>query len=95
MADITVRRNHGMELDEAKDKAHDVLDDIKDDIEYIDSIDWNADGSEADVSGKGFSGTFSVDENAVVVDIKLKFLAKPFKGKIQQQVEKHVDRHFG
>lgn len=95
MADITVRRDHGMELDEAKEKVHSIVSDLKNDIDYIDKVEWNADQTAADVRGKGFSGNFRVDPDEIIVDIKLKLLAKPFKGKIAEKIESRMDGYFG
>ncbi len=95
MADITVRKSHGMEFDEAKEKVHEVVSDLQKDIEYIDKVNWNADGTAADVKGKGFSGRFQVDPTDVTVDINLKLFAKPFKSKIAQQVDSRMERYFG
>ncbi len=95
MADITVRRTHGMELDEAKGKVRDIVSDLEKDADYIDKVKWNSDGTAADVKGKGFKGNFRVDDQEVVVDIDLKLLAKPFKGKIKEKVASRMDNYFG
>lgn len=95
MADITVRKSHGMDYDEAKDKVHQIVTDLHNDTDYVDKVNWNADGSSADVKGKGFKGSFSVDSNDVVVEISLKLFAKPFKSKIADQVESRMSKYFG
>jgi putative polyhydroxyalkanoate system protein len=95
MADISVRRSHGMDYDQAKEKVNQIVSDLQNDIEYIDKVTWNNEGNAADVKGKGFSGDFRVDEDDIMVEIDLKFFAKPFKGKIEQQVKKRMDSYFG
>jgi putative polyhydroxyalkanoate system protein len=97
MADLDLRREHGLSLDEAKSKVEDILDELKSgsDLINIDEIDWNADRTQAEVSGKGFSGTLKVNETAVDLSVGLSFIAKPFKGKIEKKVEQQLDKHFG
>jgi putative polyhydroxyalkanoate system protein len=95
MADISVRRNHGMEFDQAKGKVQEIVSDLQNDIDYIDKVSWNADGTAADIKGKGFSGDVRVTESDVVMEIKLKLFAKPFKGKIEEKIEKRMDSYFG
>jgi putative polyhydroxyalkanoate system protein len=94
MGDITVRKKHGLEFDEAKSKVKDIVSDLQQDIEYIDKVNWNSDQTAADVKGKGFSGNFSVDQSDIIVDIDLKFFAKPFKGKIEEKISQRMDEYF-
>lgn len=95
MADISVRRKHGMEYEEAKGKVHQIVEDLQSSMDFVDKVSWNGAGDAADVKGKGFSGNFRVDDDEVVIEIDLKLLAKPFKGKIQDKVEQRMDRYFG
>lgn len=95
MADIELSRTHGLELEDAKHKVETVLEDWKNDSKYIDTIDWNSDGTGATVSGKGFSGELTVDERQVEMSVNLKLFVKPFKSKIKQKVEGILDDHFG
>ena len=94
MADISVSREHGLDLDDAKEKVRDIVEDLKSDIDQVDDITWKGD-SAADIGGKGFNGEISVDGRAVTLDINLKLFAKPFKGKIQEKIESRMDSYFG
>lgn len=95
MADISVRREHGLEPTQAKEKVRDIVTDLQNDIKYIDTVDWKDDGSAADIKGKGFRGEFRVDAEAVQVDIDLKLMAKPFKGTIAEKIESRMGEYFG
>jgi len=95
MADISVKKEHGMDFEDAKTKVYEVVSGLQKDMDYVDSVDWNADQTAADVKGKGFKGKFAVDPQNVSVDIDLKFFAKPLKGKIADKIERHLDRYFG
>jgi putative polyhydroxyalkanoate system protein len=95
MSDISVKRSHGMEFDQAKDKVHEIVSDLQNDIEYIDKVSWNGDGTAADIKGKGFSGDVRVNDSDVIMEIKLKLFAKPFKGTIEEKITKRMDSYFG
>lgn len=95
MSDISVQKEHGMEFEDAKAKVHEVVTGLQQEMDYVDTVDWNSDQTSAKVKGKGFKGQFAVDPKLVTVDIDLKFFAKPLKGKIASKVEGHLDRHFG
>lgn len=96
MADISVRRTHGMDRDEATEKVESIVNDVKDEFSSIvDEVDWSDDKSKADVSGKGFSGQFAVTDSDVTVDIDLKLFARPFKGKVEKRINSRMDEYFG
>lgn len=96
MADISVRRTHGMELDDAKQKVESIVDEVQDEFSsLVNKIDWSNDKSHAEVTGKGFSGQFEVDEDEVSVDINLKMFARPFKGKVKSRIDSRMDEYFG
>lgn len=96
MADISKSHKHGLSLDEAKAKTEQIVTDVKSEFpSLVDSIDWNSDKTSAKVKGKAFEGDFRVDESAVSIDINLKMLAKPFKGKIEEKISSRISRYFG
>lgn len=96
MADISVRRPHGMSEDEAKNKVEQVVADVQEEFSsLVDEIDWNADKTRADVKGKGFKGQFQVTDSDVAIDIDLKFFARPFKGKVEAKINSRMDEYFG
>ncbi len=96
MADISVRRSHGMSEDEAKQKVEQVVADVKEEFaSLVDDIKWNNDKSEAKVKGKGFKGHFEVDDSDVKIDIDLSLFARPFKGKVESRIESRMDEYFG
>lgn len=96
MADISVRRTHGMSEDEAKQEVEKIVDDVRDEFSsLVNDIDWSEDKSRANVKGKGFSGEFRVDESDVAIDIDLKLFARPFKGKVESRINDRMDEYFG
>ncbi|MGM0557346.1 MAG: polyhydroxyalkanoic acid system family protein [Myxococcota bacterium] len=94
MADVQIKREHGLDHSEAKDRIKAIVDDLEQNLDLLDTVDWTSD-SYAKISGKGFKGHFEVDEDNVNVEIDLKFFAKPFKGKVQEKIASRMDKHFG
>lgn len=90
MADINIRKSHGLDKDAAKAKVHQIVDEL----EYVDKATWNGAGTKADVKGKGFKGDIEVTDTDLVVNIKLGLLAKALKGKIEEQINKRIDGYF-
>lgn len=96
MADISVRRTHGMSLEEAKGKVENIVDDVEEEFSsLVNDINWNDDKTRAKVKGKGFSGQFQVTDDDVSIDIDLKLFARPFKGKVESRINSRMDEYFG
>ncbi|PYQ26592.1 MAG: hypothetical protein DMF56_23560 [Acidobacteria bacterium] len=86
-----------------KTKAHQVVDrkaqqllgqfgDKADDVEH----DWRGDTLYFKGKARGMSvgGTLEVTDAAVVIDVKLPLLAKPFESRIRQTVERELESLF-
>lgn len=96
MSDINVKHPHGMSFDDAKVKVSDIVSGVQSEFpQLVQSIDWNADKTNAKVKGKGFDGVFGVDDKEVAIDIDLKFFTKPFKGKIEEKIKGQIAKYFG
>ena len=95
MADISVRKAHGMSLEDAQEKVDQIVTDIQSEFSsLVSSIDWNADKTAAKVTGKGFTGDFLVNDSEVGIDIKLSMFAKPLKSRVQEKIEQRVQQYF-
>lgn len=95
MADISVRRIHGLSLEEAQGKIDQVVEDIQNEFSsLVSSIDWNDEKTEAKVKGKGFKGDFVVNEAEVGIDIDLSMFARPLKSRVQQKIEERMEQYF-
>lgn len=95
MADISVCRAHGMSKEEAKKKVENVVNDVEEEFSsLVDKVAWNEDKTRADVKGKGFKGQFEVNDKEVAIDIDLKLFARPFKGKVEKQINARMDQYF-
>ena len=95
MADISVRRVHGLSLEDAQAKIDQVVEDVQREFSsLVSSIDWNDEKTQAKVSGKGFSGDFRVDSDEVGIDITLSMFARPLKSRVQQKIEERIAQYF-
>ncbi|MFA5624391.1 MAG: polyhydroxyalkanoic acid system family protein [Bradymonadales bacterium] len=91
MAKIEKTIKHNLDLDSAKTKAADLISALE--TKYpsiINDVNWSDDKSSASVKGKMFSGDFNVDENELAIKIELGFLASPFKGRIETELEEQL-----
>jgi putative polyhydroxyalkanoate system protein len=87
MATIDVTRNHTLGKDEAKKRANQVLDRLKDG--YGIKGTWAGDKFDITAPAKG---TFTVSESSVRVEIDLPLMMRPLKGKIEEKVHQELDR---
>lgn len=94
MSDVKVIREHGLDLKSAQEKVKNIVSDLEETLDPLDDVDW-VDDSRAEISGKGFSGHFSVDDTDITVELDLKFFARPFKGKIKEKLEERIEKQFG
>lgn len=91
MATINREIKHSLGLDGAKSVVNGLVAKIESKYgSFINDIKWNDDKTAADVKGKGFSGNFSMSADTVKINIELGFLTSPFKGKIEEEIDKHT-----
>lgn len=96
MADISLSKKHGLELEDAQAKVGDIITAIEDEFgNLVSDIKWNSDKTVADLKGKGFTGTFKVDEEKVGIDVNLKLFAKPLRGRVESKIKEKMDEFFG
>lgn len=96
MASLKMVRKHGAEdLDGAKVKVRHVLREMKPTLDkYVDRVDWNGDETQARVKGKHVSGTFTVDTENLVVDLKLSWAAGLVKSTIAARIDEALQQHL-
>lgn len=91
MADVEVRKAHGVSLDEAKKVAEQIADQLR--SQY--KLDGTWSGNTLKFAGSAVkAGTLEVDSSEVRVSITLGMLAKAFKGKIQSEIERNLNQLF-
>ncbi|MCO5144506.1 MAG: polyhydroxyalkanoic acid system family protein [Oligoflexia bacterium] len=60
------------------------------------NIDWDTKSCTGEIEGSNFSGNICVNEKSgkslVEIEIDLPLLLSPFKGKVKEELEKHLER---
>lgn len=88
MADIHIERQHNLQAATLKDRLAEMEGKLQE--RYGVTLVWR--GDTADVKGTGVSGTISILPHAVQVALKLGFLVKPFASKIQETMERQLEK---
>lgn len=96
MATIDIRRPHSVGKDSAKKKAEELAKSLEEKIGI--RWHWAGDAIKFDApsgAAKGATGTVSVDDAAVRVEVDLPFLLRAVKGTIESKVNKKLDDLLG
>ncbi len=96
MSDISLRHNHSLGIEKAKELTQKITTDVKEKYpDLIKTVEWSADGTVANLKGTGFSGVFKVEAEAMAIDIDLNFATRMFKGKIEEKIKGQISKYFG
>lgn len=96
MASIDIRHPHGTTREDAAGRTRALLDSFQERKgEFFKDVSWDADGYRAQLKGTGFKGTFEVTDDAIVVAIELGFLARAFKGQVEEILTRKLHKEFG
>ena len=87
MADISIKRSHAVGRDEARRRVAALEHKLRDKLGV--ELTWL--GHVATFKGRGVSGTLTVENDSVSVDVKLGLLVKPLAGKIRDGVERGLN----
>lgn len=90
MSDIHARKEHTMSLEEAKQTAQKLADQLQKEFQ----LDSQWQGNTLNFTRSGVKGKLDVTDKDVTVDISLGFMLKAFKGKIQTEIDKNIDKMF-
>jgi putative polyhydroxyalkanoate system protein len=87
MATFRVEHRHALPAEEAVRRVKEVLEQrVGGRAEVV----W--DGHNASFSGSGFSGSATIDEGFVSVDVDLSFLLRPMRGTIETKLTEALQR---
>lgn len=87
---MRIRRSHNLGLDEARNRADRIADDLKE--QY--SVRSNWEGDALHVEGNGISGQLLVDEQHIELQVKLGFALKLMEGPIRSVIERTIDEEL-
>lgn len=95
MATIDIRHPHGTDPDDAAKRTRSLVEEFAAKRpELVKELTWSRGGQRADMTGKGFKGSFEVDAREVVIAIDLALLARPLKGRIESTLNEKLSQEF-
>lgn len=93
MATIEIRKSHHTTRADAQTRVVEMVDALRAERpNLVHSVRRTADGAEA--KGRGWKGAFRVDEAQVHVSVDLSLLARPLKGRVEQELQTRLGREF-
>ena len=90
MSDVHARKEHNLSLDEAKQTAQKLAEQLEKEFQLQST--WQ--GNTLNFTRSGVKGKLDVTDKDVSIDISLGFMLKAFKGKIQSEIDKNLDKMF-
>ena len=90
MADITIIQDHSLSMEQARDAAQKVADQMVADYEMV--AEWS--GDVLSFKRSGVTGTLALGENQAQLEIALGFMLKGFASKIEEKVSKNMRKVF-
>lgn len=87
MATIDITRNHTLGKEEARRRANDVLEKMKNSIGVKGS--WNGDTFHIEAPAKG---TFKITDTSVHIEIDLPLMLRPLRSTIESKIHNELDR---
>ncbi len=90
MSDVHARKEHNLSLEEAKQTAQKLAEQLEKEFQLQST--WQ--GNTLNFTRSGVKGKLDVTDKDVSIDISLGFMLKAFKGKIQSEIDKNLDKMF-
>lgn len=87
---MRIHRSHNLGLEEARNRASRIADDLK--AQYSVRSTWQGDALH--VQGNGISGQLLVDEHNIELHVKLGFALKLMEGPIRSVIERTIDEEL-
>lgn len=90
MADISIKQEHQLSLQQAKEAAQKVADKMASDFEM--TTQWDDDI--LSFKRSGVAGTLALREQEAQIDITLDFMFKVFAGTLEEKVARNMKKFF-
>ena len=93
MATIDISRPHQLPTDAAVERVRKLVDEFQErNKELVKTVSWDGNGRAATAKGQGFTARFAVGDDKVTVSVDLGLMLRPFKGKVEKQLGRKLDR---
>lgn len=90
MSDISMKRKHGLDEDEVRERIAKVADKVSDRV----GGSWDWQGDEAVCEARGVKARVCYDEKEVSMHVSLPMLLRPMRGKLEAKIAEYFDRYF-
>lgn len=90
MAKITMRREHGLEEAEVRERIEKLANKVADRL----GGGWHWQGDQAVCEARGATAKVGYDDRAISIDVKLPAMLRPFRGKLEAKIEEYYERYF-
>lgn len=93
MSHLVMHRKHSMSTDELKEGLQKIADHLSENFGM--KYEWKGDDIHFNKSGaQGGKGVLKVSDASLDLDLKLGLLARPFKSKIESELNRFLDEHL-
>lgn len=91
MSEFRLSKTHTMSREALRETARTLADRLK--AQHGMQADWQGDDVVA-IRGSGLHGRLAIDDERIEVKVKLSFLASPFRGRLQTEIQRYLDDHI-
>lgn len=94
MPDLRIEKHHHFDLATARIQAKKWLEEAKQEFDFEATYQEGVNSDTVSIKKAGVDGRAVLNEEKVVFEADLNFLAKPFKGMISSGIQEGLDRFF-
>jgi putative polyhydroxyalkanoate system protein len=87
MSAIHITRSHNQDLDHAKAYAEEIAESLSEKF----GVKYQWQNMTIKFKGAGAKGSMNIEHSHVEVNMDLNFMLRPFKGRIEQEINRHLD----
>jgi putative polyhydroxyalkanoate system protein len=91
MSTIKIERKHSLGEDAVRNRVGEIEPMLKE--KFGVRLAWR--GKDADIEGRGVSGSVRISGDILAIDLKLGLLVRPFAAKIRRVMEARIDEALG
>jgi putative polyhydroxyalkanoate system protein len=90
MADISMRRSHGLDPNEVEARIEQLAGKLSQRL----GGSWCWEGREAICEARGARARVAYDETSISMEVKLPFVLKPMRGRLEAKIDQYFDEYF-
>jgi putative polyhydroxyalkanoate system protein len=90
MSDISMKRDHGLEVDEVQARIEALAGKLSDRLGGT----WRWQGQEAICEARGAKARVGYDATSISMEVKLPFMLKPMRSRLEAKIDEYFERYF-